>query len=165
MLIKVYKSMIPGLSDLDDFYINTDYIVSMEKNDNVMSISMVNGYTYNIAPTPIFSENMPLMTYGRFGSPYSKPTITRSPISGMNTYPRLLETFLLEPASGVATRIQLVCLYPRAYCHCSCTCTRPFPSGSSFLYTTPVCGCAYGVGTGSMGTASSPAMTPLNSLV
>lgn len=48
MLIKVYKSMIPGLSDLDDFYINTDYIVSMEKNDNVMSISMVNGYTYNI---------------------------------------------------------------------------------------------------------------------
>lgn len=48
MLIKVYKSMIPGLSDLDDFYINTDYIVSMEKNDNVMSITMVNGYTYNI---------------------------------------------------------------------------------------------------------------------
>lgn len=48
MLIKVYKSMIPGLSDLDDFYINIDYIVSMEKNDNVMSISMVNGYTYNI---------------------------------------------------------------------------------------------------------------------
>ena len=48
MLIKVYKSMIPGLSDLDDFYINTDYIVSMEKNDNIMSISMVNGYTYNI---------------------------------------------------------------------------------------------------------------------
>lgn len=48
MLIKVYKSMIPGLSDLDDFYINTDYIVSMEKNDNAMSISMVNGYTYNI---------------------------------------------------------------------------------------------------------------------
>ena len=40
--------MIPGLSDLDDFYINTDYIVSMEKNDNIMSISMVNGYTYNI---------------------------------------------------------------------------------------------------------------------
>ena len=48
MLIKVYKNMIPGLSDLDDFYINTDYIVSMEKNDNIMSISMVNGYTYNI---------------------------------------------------------------------------------------------------------------------
>lgn len=48
MLIKVYKSMIPGLSDLDGFYINTDYIVSMEKNDNAMSISMVNGYTYNI---------------------------------------------------------------------------------------------------------------------
>lgn len=48
MLIKVYKSMIPGLSDLDDFYINTDYIVSMEKNDNAMTISMVNGYTYNI---------------------------------------------------------------------------------------------------------------------
>jgi len=48
MLIKVYKSMFSGLSDLDDFYINIDYIVSMEKNDNVMSISMVNGYTYNI---------------------------------------------------------------------------------------------------------------------
>lgn len=48
MLIKVYKSMFSGLSDLDDFYINTDYIVSIEKNDNVISISMVNGYTYNI---------------------------------------------------------------------------------------------------------------------
>lgn len=31
MLIKVYKSMIPVLSDKDAFYINIDYIVSMEK--------------------------------------------------------------------------------------------------------------------------------------
>lgn len=48
MLIKVYKSMNSELSDKDVFYINTDYIVSMEKNDNIIFISMVNGYTYNI---------------------------------------------------------------------------------------------------------------------
>lgn len=48
MLLEVNKSNFSGLTDKDASYINTDYIVSIEKNDNSANISMVNGYTYNI---------------------------------------------------------------------------------------------------------------------
>lgn len=46
MLIKINKTNFSGLTDKDASYINIDYIVSIEKNDKFVNISMVNGYTY-----------------------------------------------------------------------------------------------------------------------